>query len=235
MKYVHKFYIDSKYWCIGLDPLLGKHIETNNTTAIAMQRLRDRRIYNDRSWATARKTRNNILTLATRYFLCGPCRDVMSRTVWSNQFSWALQGRLRWDGAIVELTVDKSYARAAMKKGLEPWNWQIFTVKVVARERLVRAQQTGKGLADAVICEVWRLAIALWLLVVPSCVYKWSINPFTNPYTVRYVTVFCLYYSSIKTGSLDCNAQHNTHRAKFLATNNSYTMNQIWELHENYA
>jgi hypothetical protein len=33
------------------------------------------------------------------------------------QFSWALQGRLRRDGAIVELTVDKSFAQAAVTGG----------------------------------------------------------------------------------------------------------------------
>jgi hypothetical protein len=34
-----------------------------------------------------------------------------------------------------------------------------------------------------VICKVWRLAMALKLLAVPSDVYKWSINPFTNLYS----------------------------------------------------
>jgi hypothetical protein len=38
---------------------------------------------------------------------------------WDNQFSSALQGRLRGDGAIDELTVDKSYARAAVTRGSE--------------------------------------------------------------------------------------------------------------------
>jgi hypothetical protein len=32
----------------------------------------------------------------------------------------------------------------------------------VARERLVKTQQAGKGLADAVVlCELWTLAVAL--------------------------------------------------------------------------
>jgi hypothetical protein len=35
-------------------------------------------------------------------------------------------------------------------------------LKSVAMERLAKTQQTGKGLADAVvICEFWRLAVAL--------------------------------------------------------------------------
>jgi hypothetical protein len=39
----------------------------------------------------------------------------------------------------------------------------------VARERLVKIQQDGKYLAGAVaICELYRLAVALLLLVVPS-------------------------------------------------------------------
>jgi hypothetical protein len=39
-----------------------------------------------------------------------------------------------------------------------------------------------KGLAGAVvICELWRLAVAVQLLVLRSRVYKWSINRVTNP------------------------------------------------------
>jgi hypothetical protein len=34
-------------------------------------------------------------------------------------------------------------------------------LKVVTRERLVKTQQVGKDLAVAVVCEVWRLAVAL--------------------------------------------------------------------------
>jgi hypothetical protein len=35
-------------------------------------------------------------------------------------------------------------------------------LEAIARERLVKTQQAGKGLADAVvICELWRLAVAL--------------------------------------------------------------------------
>jgi hypothetical protein len=37
----------------------------------------------------------------------------------------------------------------------------------------VKTQQTGKSLAGAVVfCELWRLAVALSLLVVPNRVYK---------------------------------------------------------------
>jgi hypothetical protein len=42
-------------------------------------------------------------------------------------------------------------------------------LEAVARERLVKTQQSGKGLAgDAVNCELWSLAVALYLLVVRS-------------------------------------------------------------------
>jgi hypothetical protein len=47
-------------------------------------------------------------------------------------------------------------------------------LEAVARQRLAKKQQGGKGLAGAVmICELWRLAVALQLLAVPSRVYKW--------------------------------------------------------------
>jgi hypothetical protein len=50
----------------------------------------------------------------------------------------------------------------------------------------VKEQQAGKGLADAVaICELWRLAVALQLLVVPSRVYEWSIHAIPNPNPVE--------------------------------------------------
>jgi hypothetical protein len=55
-------------------------------------------------------------------------------------------------------------------------------LEAVDREGLVKTQQAVKGLADAVvICELWRLTVTLQLLVVPSRVRKWSINPFANP------------------------------------------------------
>jgi hypothetical protein len=55
-------------------------------------------------------------------------------------------------------------------------------LEAVARKRLVKTQLAGKDFAGAVvICEVWRLAMALQLFVVPSRVYKWSINPISNP------------------------------------------------------
>jgi hypothetical protein len=46
----------------------------------------------------------------------------------------------------------------------------------------MKIQQAGKCLAGYVVnCNVWRLAMALQLLVVPNSVYKGSINPISNP------------------------------------------------------
>jgi hypothetical protein len=105
-----------------------------------------------------------------RRFLSGPCNVVMKKiggtsSIEGCQFSWAVQGRLRRDIVTVEFTVDKrTWAREAEESPL---------LEAVAKERLVKTQQAGKGLAGAmVICEVWRLAIALYLLAVPNGVYK---------------------------------------------------------------
>jgi hypothetical protein len=55
-------------------------------------------------------------------------------------------------------------------------------LEAVTRKRLVKTLQAGEDLVlAAVICEVWRLAVALLLLVLPSRVYKWSIYPISNP------------------------------------------------------
>jgi hypothetical protein len=79
------------------------------------------------------------------------------------QFSWALQGRLRRDGAVIELTVHNSSVRAAVaKRTWAPETEESQVVEAVARERLVKTYKAGKGLAGAVmICKVRRLAIAL--------------------------------------------------------------------------
>jgi hypothetical protein len=62
-------------------------------------------------------------------------------------------------------------------------------LEAVTREQLVKTQQAGKDLPCAVvICEVWTLAMALYLLVVPSCVYMWSINPIIQSKTTSRVT-----------------------------------------------
>jgi hypothetical protein len=46
-------------------------------------------------------------------------REAERRWRYNSVESWVLQGRLRRDGAIVEFTVDKSSARAAVTRGPE--------------------------------------------------------------------------------------------------------------------
>jgi hypothetical protein len=93
-------------------------------------------------------------------FLRGPCRDVIIK-------AWSL-----WRESSSREAVKRTSARETEESPL---------FEAIVRKRLVKTQQARKGLAfPVVICELWRLAIALYLLVVPSRVYKWSINPFTN-------------------------------------------------------
>jgi hypothetical protein len=55
-------------------------------------------------------------------------------------------------------------------------------LEAITREWLVKTQQAGKDFACAVvICKVWKPAVALQLLVVPSSVYEWSIHPIQIP------------------------------------------------------
>jgi hypothetical protein len=51
-------------------------------------------------------------------------------------------------------------------------------VGAVTRQLLVKILWAGKDLAKALVnSKVWKLAIALQLTVITSCVLKWSINP----------------------------------------------------------
>jgi hypothetical protein len=76
---------------------------------------------------------------------------------WDLAVIWALQGRQKRDDAIVELRdirmTGKTWGREAKESPL---------LEAVARERLVKTQQAGQGLAGAVvICELLRLTAAL--------------------------------------------------------------------------
>jgi predicted cobalt transporter CbtA len=66
--------------------------------------------------------------------------------------------------------------------------------------------QTEKGLADVVvISELWRLVVALYLLVVPSRVYQWSLNSFTNPnpvYSLTHTYYVTMYFLGVFWGIL---------------------------------
>jgi hypothetical protein len=67
------------------------------------------------------------------------------------------------------------------EKTSEPEAEESPLLEAVTRERLMKTQQAAKYLAYAVmICKFWRLDMALQLLLVPSCVYKLSINPISN-------------------------------------------------------
>jgi hypothetical protein len=84
------------------------------------------------------------------------------KELWQLVGSWALQGKLRRDGTIVELTVDKSYAQAAVTRTWASEDEESPLLEAVAREWLMKTQQAGKGLAGTVvICEVWKSSIAL--------------------------------------------------------------------------
>jgi hypothetical protein len=93
-------------------------------------------------------------------FLCGLCQGVKKKTIGAMQFScqlkvslwredqevgvkwppawvpvsWALWGRLRRDGAIAELTVDKSSAWVAVTRGPENRKLRISTVRSHCQE-----------------------------------------------------------------------------------------------------
>jgi hypothetical protein len=45
----------------------------------------------------------------------------------------------------------------------------------------MKSEQTGKGLSGTVVYELWRSAVALYLLVLACLMNKWPINPFTTP------------------------------------------------------
>jgi hypothetical protein len=58
-------------------------------------------------------------------------------------------------------------------------------LEAVASERLLIHRRLQKGLVVVeVMCEWWRLPVALSLLVVQSSVNKRSIHPFNSPYPV---------------------------------------------------
>jgi hypothetical protein len=92
----------------------------------------------------------------------------------------------RKDGAIVELRVKSPDVKdnvgckgAAVKRRIYACcSYSETVIKSVVRIRLMKTEKTERVLMT---CRVWRLAVALYLLVVQSRVYKWSINPFTNP------------------------------------------------------
>jgi hypothetical protein len=57
-------------------------------------------------------------------------------------------------------------------------------LEAFAKELLVKTW--GQGLAGAVvICELWRLAVAVYLLVIQNRVYKRLLSPFIKPDPIK--------------------------------------------------
>jgi hypothetical protein len=82
-------------------------------------------------------------TIGERCFLCGPCREVITRKVGAMSSVEFCTGGCE----------DRTWAREAEESPL---------LKAVARERLVNTRQTRKCLADVVVIyKVWRLTIEL--------------------------------------------------------------------------
>jgi hypothetical protein len=91
-----------------MDPLLGRDLEANETAAVAVKQ-------------RGKHTSTTIVMFPQQWKKWGVVNPVhaeeLQKENWGNQFNWALLGRLRRDGAIVELTDDKSSARVALKIG----------------------------------------------------------------------------------------------------------------------
>jgi hypothetical protein len=117
--------------------------------AVAMQRSWNGRLYLMRSWGNGG---NGVLSTRSAPS-CYKEKD------WGNQLSWALLGRLRRDGAIVELTFEFCMGccdRRTRAREESP------LLEAVTREQLVKTERARKFLAGAVtICELWRLTVAL--------------------------------------------------------------------------
>jgi hypothetical protein len=95
-----------------------------------------------------------------RRFLLGPCKGVILKTVGTTES--VLYGSLWSKDAVV---------RWSPFRDLNAQTEESPLLEAVTRERMVKTHQAGKDLAcTVVICEMWRLMVALLLLVVPSCV-----------------------------------------------------------------
>jgi hypothetical protein len=95
-----------------------------------------------------------------RCFLSGPWWDVITRKAWNNS-------------SAVGYSPDSNHVNTEA----EEYQW----LRSITGKRLVIVD--WEGLVSAVmICtsKMWRLAMALYVLVVTSWVYKWSINPISN-------------------------------------------------------
>jgi hypothetical protein len=79
---------------------------------------------------------------------------------------WSVQRCYKQGNKLVEI---EFCTRGCEERTLGPEAEESPLLEAVVREQLVKTQQDGKGLAGAVvICEWWRLAVALsWFVVTP--------------------------------------------------------------------
>jgi hypothetical protein len=126
------------FWFI--DPLLGKDLETNKTTAVAMQWLLNRRIYNALFGTTLAKhapmqtnTHVTIYLLSKRDVFSVVCAEILwAGQFEANEFSWALQRWLRRNGAIIEFCMEVCEQRTWVSEDEES-----ALLKSVTRKSLV--------------------------------------------------------------------------------------------------
>jgi hypothetical protein len=69
------------------------------------------------------------------------------------------------------------------QEDLSVGSWRISTVRSHCQGAADWDTAGCESLAGSVVkCKLWRSAVSLWLLVVPSGVCNWSIHPVSNPY-----------------------------------------------------
>jgi hypothetical protein len=91
-----------------------------------------------------------------------------------------------WESARKRVSWKES---TVQREDLRAWSWRISTIRSHCQGTAVMTEQAGKGLMDVVvICELWTLAMALQLIVVPSRVDNRSINAIIKSKTPSRVT-----------------------------------------------
>jgi hypothetical protein len=124
-------------------------------------------------------------------FLLGPCEFVIKRSG-ANEFSWALQGRLRRNAAIVhiwqELCTGGCDKRTCAREVEES-----LLLEAVAKERLLETLQARGEIACRDLSSVKISDSA-----VITCSSEWSVNTFTKPYSVYSHTLKSLQYFIVR-------------------------------------
>jgi hypothetical protein len=111
-------------------------------TSVDMQRLRDRRTQPAVSGQQLRKhvpeEANLHATIEERCFLCGPCREIMTRTLESSVEGWVLQGRLRSDGVVFQFIVQSWSVNQPPRR--DHRSWRVFIVKIRYQETTIHSR-----------------------------------------------------------------------------------------------